>query len=86
MRQNHHYERIFERIEEEHEVNPLVGNSYQETVQFVESLGYSLSGAVYVVKKYECVYDLNLYRRPGSNHTTENGALIESEFRSHEEK
>lgn len=80
MKKRPSYERIFERIEEESESNPLVGNSYQETAQFVESLGYSPSGAVYVIRKYEDTYDLNLYRKSRDNHHTESGEIIEREF------
>ena len=73
-------ERVYELIMEEHEYNPIVGEAFFETKQFLVGLGYTLPGAVTALVKVEREYDLNLYRRGNDHHHSENGELITEEF------
>ena len=73
-------ERVYELITEEHEHNPIVGEAFFETKQFLVSLGYTLPGAVTALVKVEREYDLHLYRRGNDHHHTDNGELVTREF------
>ena len=73
-------ERVYELICEEHEYNPIVGEAFFETKQFLVSLGYTLPGAVTALVKVEREYDLHLYRRGNDHHHTDNGELVTREF------
>ena len=73
-------ERVYELICEEHEHNPIVGEAFFETKQFLKSLGYTLAGAVTALTKVEREYDLHLYRRGNDHHHTDNGLTVTEEF------
>ena len=79
-KQKYTTERVYELIMEEHEHNPIVGEAFFETKQFLRSLGYTLAGAVTALTKVEKQYDLYLYRRGNDHHHTDNGLTVTEEF------